>query len=58
MEKYWIQKQDALLRRYFDAWPNQREFWFSNIVDELDEYQKHIESIRRKKTEAKNNTWM
>lgn len=43
MENYWIQKQDALLRKYFEAWPNEKEFWFSNIVDELDEYQKHID---------------
>lgn len=49
MDEYWIQKQDMLLQRHRDAWPYQNEFWFSNIVDELNEYQRRIESITKKK---------
>jgi len=47
MEKYWIQKQDLLLQRHLNAEPNQKEFWFGNIVDELNEYQRHIDAVGR-----------
>lgn len=49
MEEYWIQKQNLLLQRHRDAFPGQREFWFHNIVDELNEYQAHIDAIRERR---------
>jgi len=46
MEAYWIKEQNRLLKMHYDAFLNQMEFWFANIVIRLNEYQKHIDSIR------------
>ncbi len=42
MIAYWISKQNYLLQRHLNARPNQKEFWFCNIVKELDKFQKKI----------------
>lgn len=48
MEQYWIDRQNRLLQKHHDVFPNEKEFWFSNIVDELNRYQNIINSIRKR----------